>query len=273
MATMRITLEHTTRYRYSDQARYSVQVLKLTPPGFEGQTVVDWRIDVTPERALMRSRDGFGNVVHLLVIKDRHDSMEIKAAGTVVVEDRSGVVRGLAEVVPLRVYLRRTPLTSLGQARGDLVSEAGSEDRLAYLHALMERIHARVEYRRGVTDAATTAAEALAAGRGVCQDHAHIFIAAAREAGIPARYVTGYLLVDDGGQAEAHHAWAEAFVEGLGWIGFDVANCLCPTDRYVRMAAGLDAHDAAPVRGTRRGSGAEALEVEVKVAQAAMGQQ
>lgn len=273
MAIMRITLEHTTRYRYTDAARYSVQVLKLTPPGFEGQTVVDWRIASTPASTLMRSRDGFGNTVHLLVIKDRHDCIEIKAAGTVAVEDRSGVVRGLIDVVPLRVFLRRTPLTVLGNQGSDLVPAAGGDDRLASLHTLMARIRARVAYRPGVTDAATTAAEALAAGRGVCQDHAHIFIAAAREAGIPARYVTGYLLLAEGAHAEAHHAWAEAWVEGLGWVGFDVANGICPTDRYVRMAAGLDAHYAAPIRGTRRGSGDEALEVEVKVAQAAMGQQ
>jgi transglutaminase-like putative cysteine protease len=132
----------------------------------------------------------------------------------------------------------------------------------------MGRIRDRVEYRTGVTDTATTAAEALRPGNGVCQDHAHIFIAAARVAAVPARYVTGYLLTDDGSPvAEAHHAWAEAWVDGIGWIGFDVANRICPTDRYVRMVAALDAYGAAPIRGSRRGGGAEQLEVQVFVQQ------
>jgi transglutaminase-like putative cysteine protease len=122
-----------------------------------------------------------------------------------------------------------------------------------------------VEYETGVTDSLTKAEEALGAGHGVCQDHAHIFISACRVGGVPARYVTGYLLTDGVSDEEAHHAWAEAWVEGLGWVGFDVANNVCPTDRYVRLAAALDASYAAPIRGSRRGGGEERLEVEVRV--------
>ena len=101
----------------------------------------------------------------------------------------------------------------------------------------------------------------------MCQDHAHIFISAAREAAIPARYVTGYLLLEDQEVADAHHAWAEAWVEGLGWLAFDVANRICPTDHYVRIGAGLDAQYATPIRGSNRGGVGESLEVEVRVAQ------
>jgi transglutaminase-like putative cysteine protease len=135
---------------------------------------------------------------------------------------------------------------------------------------MMGAIRDRVDYRVGATSAATTASEALTAGEGVCQDHAHIFIAACRAADVPARYVTGYLLMSDAAPEthDAHHAWAEAWVEGLGWIGFDVANRICPTDHYVRMATALDAYYAAPVRGTRRGGEAERLEVAVLVQQA-----
>jgi transglutaminase-like putative cysteine protease len=119
----------------------------------------------------------------------------------------------------------------------------------------------------GVTDAHTGAAEALADGKGVCQDHAHIFISAVRTLGIPARYVTGYLVLDAPSASEAHHAWAEAWVEGLGWVGFDVANRICPTERYVRLAAGLDAGYAAPIIGSRRGGSTEKLDVSVEVQQ------
>ncbi|MBN8890137.1 MAG: transglutaminase family protein, partial [Rhodospirillales bacterium] len=135
------------------------------------------------------------------------------------------------------------------------------------LHALMGAVHGRVAYVVDATTQQTTAAAAFADGRGVCQDHAHIMIAAARALGMPARYVTGYLLLE-GDEAEAsvaHHAWAEAWVEELGWVGFDAANCLCPTDRYVRLAVGLDAASAAPIRGVRRGTGAEHLCVDVAV--------
>jgi transglutaminase-like putative cysteine protease len=133
------------------------------------------------------------------------------------------------------------------------------------LHALMNDIHSRVAYELGATHAHTTAAEAFADQRGVCQDHAHIFIAAARAAGIPARYVTGYLVTGQGASSTAAHAWAEALVPDLGWIGFDPANAKCPTDNYVRVAAGIDAAGVTPIRGSRRGGNGERMRVEVRV--------
>jgi transglutaminase-like putative cysteine protease len=138
---------------------------------------------------------------------------------------------------------------------------------LEKLHALLGAVRDRVEYVTGATDTHTSAAEALADGKGVCQDHAHIFVAAARSLGIPARYVTGYLVLDGQDTADAHHAWAEAWVENLGWVGFDVANRVCPTERYVRLATGLDAGYAAPIIGSRRGGSVEKLDVSVRVQQ------
>jgi transglutaminase-like putative cysteine protease len=113
------------------------------------------------------------------------------------------------------------------------------------------------------TDATTTAAEALAAGHGVCQDFAHIFAAAARLLGIPARYVSGHLARAEHLQQDAAHAWAEALVPDLGWVAFDPANGVCADDAYVRVAIGLDYLDAAPIRGARRGGGMEQLTVAV----------
>jgi transglutaminase-like putative cysteine protease len=125
-----------------------------------------------------------------------------------------------------------------------------------------------VPYVLGVSDATDSAEVALARGAGVCQDHTHIFLACAREAGVPARYVSGYLMLDDTTQQSAMHAWAEAHVQGLGWVGFDVSNGICPDDRYVRVATGVDYSDAAPVTGTRIGGGtAETLAVQIQVAQ------
>jgi transglutaminase-like putative cysteine protease len=128
-----------------------------------------------------------------------------------------------------------------------------ARDPIDRMHVLMNAVRDKVDYAIGVTNAHTSAAEALSDGQGACQDHAHIFISAARVMGVPARYVNGYFLTETDEPSEAHHAWAEAYIEGLGWLGFDPANGICPTDHYVRLACGLDAGSAAPIRGTRRG--------------------
>jgi hypothetical protein len=135
----------------------------------------------------------------------------------------------------------------------------------------MLSIAARIRYDIGLTDAATPAASALARGHGVCQDHAHVFVSAARGLGFPARYVSGHLFREDGRTLqEAGHAWAEAHVPGLGWVGFDPSNGVSPTDAYVRIAVGLDYLEAAPVRGTRYGGGEESLEVRITVDQGSL---
>lgn len=263
---MRISIEHTTRYRYEEEATYAVKSLLMTPASFDGQAVIDWHVDVSPDAHVIQGRDGFGNRFHLATIETPHREAVITAGGTLDIEDRHGIVRGLDEPVPVRVFLRRTPLTMPSEALRALTEAVPTQDRLAWLHGLMTAIRERVDYIPGVTNSSTTAAEALEMGQGVCQDHAHLLIAAARTQGVPARYVTGYMVTDES-EAAAHHAWAEAWVEALGWVGFDVANRTSPTDRYVRLACGLDASEAAPIRGSRHGGSGETMAVEVKVQQ------
>jgi transglutaminase-like putative cysteine protease len=241
--------------------------LRLTPAPYDGLEVIDWSIRATPAGHMLASQDGYGNAIHLLTITDPHRELEIVAGGIVSVEERHGVVRGLGEQVPLRVFLRPTRLTAASPAIEKLARLHSTGDPIPRLHGLMSDIRKHVDYIVGATSAHTTAGEAFASGRGVCQDHAHIFISAARLLRIPSRYVTGYLLDDAGGASVAHHAWAEAWVEGLGWIGFDPANQVCPTASYVRLACGLDANCAAPIRGSRRGGPHERLDVHVLVEQ------
>jgi transglutaminase-like putative cysteine protease len=137
----------------------------------------------------------------------------------------------------------------------------------------MHSVRARLSYQPGHTDVETSAAAALQRGRGVCQDHAHLLIAAARAIGIPARYVSGYLWTGDDAVAhDASHAWAEAFVDELGWVGFDAANGICPDETYIRVSVGLDYWAAAPVRGVRRGAAEEEMRVEVQVQSASANQ-
>ena len=135
------------------------------------------------------------------------------------------------------------------------------------LHALSATILNMAPYQTAKTNVATSAEEALAMQSGVCQDHAQIFIAAARQAGMPARYVSGYLLMDDTTHQDASHAWAEVHVEHLGWVGFDVSNGISPDERYVRLATGRDSKDASPISGLRVGNSVEAMNVSLDILQ------
>lgn len=265
---MQVSISHVSRYVYNDVARYTVQSLRLTPPSFAGQRVLSWRITAPGIETATSFVDAFSNLAHLISITGKHTEIVCRAEGMVETEDRAGIVRGLPEIAPVRVYLRETEITTPDESIRELGALAQKGTPIDGLHALMHTVRDKIEYTIGVTGAHTSAAEALVDGRGVCQDHAHVFIAAARSIGVPARYVNGYFYSEGGEASEAHHAWAEAWVDGLGWVGFDPANRMCPTDHYVRLATGLDATSAAPIRGNRRGGTNEALDVLVEVQQA-----
>ena len=269
---MLVSIGHVTRYAYSTPALYSIHALRLTPPNFEGQRVVSWRVEMPDIEHAVRFRDAFGNISHLVSIPRAHSEITIIARGTVETHDKAGFARGLPEVAPVRVFRRSTPKTEADEGISSLVAELKAGDRIDRLHELMHVIGERIEYVVGATNAHTSAAEALKDGRGVCQDHAHVFISGARLLGLPARYVSGYFVAGSE-PSEAQHAWAEAFVDGLGWLGFDPANQVCPTDRYVRLACGLDAASAAPITGNRRGGIDEVLDVFVEVQQQSSAQQ
>ena len=264
---MRISIGHVSRYTYGEPAHYSIQTLRLTPPSFDGQRVIDWVISAPGINTATRFRDGYGNQAHLVAFSGEHSENVVIARGTIETENRAGIVRGMVETAPLRLYLRETIKTRAGKAIQDLAQSVDAGQGLKKLHSLMNAVRDAVNYQIGETSEHTSAEEALAHSRGVCQDHAHIFIAAARHLGTPARYVNGYFASGSDEPSEAHHAWAEAWVEDLGWVGFDPANRICPTEHYVRLATGLDASSAAPIRGTRRGGTNEALDVIVEVQQ------
>ena len=267
MNAMRLTIRHETRYDYQQPVTYSVQRLYLTPPSFASQKVLTWSIDAPGIERALSYIDGFGNRVHVVTAAGLHDHMTITAEGVAECSDSAGVVRGLHCPAPDGIFLRQTKATRPDATIAGIAQEAqaSAATGLERLHALMRLIHERIAYEIGATDAHTTAAEALAEGRGVCQDHAHIFLSAVRSLDIPARYVTGYLVTHDSSTASAAHAWAEVLVPDLGWVGFDAANCKCPTEDYVRVATGLDAPGVVPVRGSRKGGESERLTVEVAV--------
>ena len=271
---MRIRIDHSTRYAYARPARFIVQMLRLTPKSCESQQVRDWRIETDVDARLRRGEDAFGNVVHSLYTERPTDALTIRVTGEVATVDTGGVIRGQNERLPPTVYLRDTPLTHADGGIVDFARAIPEGETLDRMHRLMGAIHRDVAFEVGSTSATHTAAEAFAQKRGVCQDHAQIFIACARKLGVPARYVSGHLNRLDGQHdQDAAHAWAEAWVDGLGWVGFDPANGICPTDQYVRVAVGLDALGATPIRGTSYGGGVESLTVALHVRPVQQGQQ
>ena len=262
---MLLTVDHVTRYVYDRPVRGVVQSHRLTPSRFDGQTVLDWTITVTDGVAGGSFRDGAGDLLQGWTVPGPVSEIAVRVAGRIETRDLVGVLRGHRELVMPECYLRDTASTRADVAIIALADLAmGAENPLSAAHILSDAVAGAIAWAPGATKAQTTAAEALAQAQGVCQDHAHVLIAAARHAGIPARYVSGYLLVTDE-KSEAAHAWAELHVAGFGWVGFDPANECCPDDRYIRLGSGLDAQDAAPIRGVSRGPGQESLDVTVAV--------
>jgi transglutaminase-like putative cysteine protease len=270
---MRLHVLHRTVYRYSAPIHYAIQTLRLQPRPYEGLTVLNWRVEGDGHRPLPSFIDGLGNIVHCHSVDRPHTEASITVEGEVETRRGDGIVLETPEPLPPLFYLRVTPLTAADEAIKALARSATGNSTLERLHAIMNTVRDRVGYRPGTTDTQTAAAEALAQGEGVCQDHAHLFIAAARAVEIPARYIGGYLWTESEAEYDAAHAWAEAYVPDLGWVGFDAANRICPTENYIRVSVGLDYWAAAPVRGLRRGAAEESLDVRVKVRQPGADQQ
>jgi transglutaminase-like putative cysteine protease len=264
---MRVSIRHTTSYRYDAPGLSSVQRLRLTPADNPSQRILSWTIAADGIEEAVDYVDGFGNRTHLITHDGPYTELSITAAGDVETFDTGGVLGDLGEAADPRVFLRATPLTRSSAGINALAAGLPGRAMLERMHLLLEAIAGRIAYVPDSTSAVTSAAAAFKAGRGVCQDHAHIFIAAARRLSVPARYVTGYLHMAGDAPAVAHHAWAEAWLDGLGWVGFDPANHICPTEHYVRLACGFDAAGAAPVTGRQRGGGTESLTVDVMVRQ------
>jgi transglutaminase-like putative cysteine protease len=265
---MLLHIRHQSRYTYEEPVHYALQRVRMTPGASRAQLVRAWSIryqGAAPELAYV---DGFGNLTQLVRTETAGQEVVITVEGAVETLDTAGVHGEDSGPAPLWTWLRQTPLTTPGAAIRELAAAIGEpRDPLDALHRLLLRIHERIRFTVGATDTATPGEAALAAGEGVCQDHAHVFIGAARLLDIPARYVSGYLLLEDAPDQAASHAWAEAHVEGLGWVGFDGANGVSPDGRYVRVATGLDYRDAAPISGIRQGRGGERLAVDIRVEQ------
>ena len=269
---MRLKIRHETIYSYSEPVISAIQTLRLTPRNHDGQYLKAWRLELDADYRLYRDEDAFGNITHLFSIEGPIETLNVMVEGEVETRDTAGLVQGTAERFPLALFLRESRLTmpdpDIAAFARDIAAPHVSDDGadwLSAMHALNGALHEKLDYIVDTTDTMTSAAEAFAAGRGAAQDFAQVFVTAARTLGIPARYAGGYLLRDDMSENNAGHAWAEAHVPDYGWIAFDPVHDICATDRYVRVASGIDSLDAAPLRGARRAGGEETLKVKISV--------
>jgi len=266
---MHLKILHTTTYHFDQPVAYGLQQLRLIPKSRAGQVVRRWHMDIDGGQMQTEFNDHHQNRVTLISFDPHATSIVVHCEGEVENADLHGVIGKHGGFAPLWYFCRSTELTRAGPNVRRLMKglrEEVAED-IPRLHALSARIIAEVPYVVGATDASTSGEEAIEQGAGVCQDHAHIFVAAARTMGYPARYVSGYLMMNDRVHQDASHAWAEAHIDGMGWVGFDVSNGISPDARYVRVATGLDYREAAPISGLRFGAGGEALSIDIQVQQ------
>jgi transglutaminase-like putative cysteine protease len=273
---MRLAIRHTTHYAFSQPVAHALQRLRLTPKETQGQRILEWNMTFENAHRELEFDDQHFNTVTLIGVDPGISEVKVTCSGIVETLDYAGVIGRHSGHLPLWSFLRQTPLTRPGPRLRLLLRELPERDMsapLGFLHALSDLVRDRIIYQTGTTGVGTTAEEAVAHGFGVCQDHSHIFIGAARSFGIPARYVSGYLMMDDRIEQEATHAWAEAHVDGLGWVGFDISNGISPDPRYVRVATGHDYRDAAPVTGISFGMADHVLSVEVAVERQQQSQQ
>lgn len=265
---MKQIITHVTHYRYTAPVNYSIQTLRLTPRDDEHQRVLRWSIEAPGD--LEKQVDAYGNITHTLTLNQPHTDIELRVCGQVLVAPLTrGVLGGEDSRLPVHAYCVQTPLTRADQtiqafARAVLPGGLSTSDDILTLAAA---IHERVAYEPGTTDVTTAADQVLALGHGVCQDHAHLFLACVRGLNVPARYVSGYLYTT--AEHAASHAWADVWLPDVGWTSVDITNRQFASECHCRLAVGRDYDSASPVRGVRSGGGEESMEISVQVQAAA----
>jgi len=266
---MILTIRHETTYHYSRPLAYTIQQLHLTPRIEPQQRALSWQIN-TPGQCHAYT-DAYGNLSQMLTINGKHQALSLVVQGSVeTIYPYQGRLNLVDTLSPL-LFTMPTRLTEADPTIVELAAaslpDRGTPAATRHLLQLAENIAGKVAYESGATEVTTTAIAALALGRGVCQDHAHLYLACCHAWDIPARYVSGYIDPGTTGHA-ASHAWVDAWVvdsDFSGWVSIDVTHARLMTDAYCRLAIGRDYDSAAPVRGVRRGGGKETMSVDVQI--------
>jgi transglutaminase-like putative cysteine protease len=285
---MLLEIRHLTQYHYAEPVRESVMEMWMQPQKSALQRLISFDLELDPAAQTFPYADPYGNAVYHFDVPQPHDRLIIHAKSAVethapptppdaldsgewqrlksefVLGDCFDFLRphGFAiETEALRAFIQTHDLDDLRRY-----------DPLTAVRALSTRIYKALEYAPGVTEADSPIDHALAEGRGVCQDFAHIMIAICRSWGVPARYASGYLFTDSGAgdrsSPDATHAWVEVFLPSLRWIGIDPTNNVPASERHVLVAIGRDYADVPPSRGVYKGEADSTLTVAVAVRQA-----
>lgn len=278
------SIRHITRFRYSNPVRESVMELRMQPRSEGGQALRNFQIATNPRAQLYAYTDNFGNAVYHFNVLREHSELRIEAQSVVEVKDSMPLpphVDGLEwdrynplnlsgehyDLLEDSAFARGSPQLAHFLSSRNLQKPA--DDPLTALKRLNTVIYGAFDYEVGVTQVHSPIDQALQAERGVCQDFAHIMIAISRRWGVPARYVSGYLHHSrrdkDRSGADATHAWVEAYLPSIGWVGFDPTNNILAGDRHIRAAVGRDYADVPPTRGTFKGNSESELAVAVTV--------
>ena len=273
---MRVEIAHVTRLEYDADVYESVMDVRLGPRTDAHQRWERFDLRVRPIAATRRYTDGFGNVAHLITAAKSHRELEVASRGEVdtLLEDPFAPPPGRVEqLTPGERTDALHPSPLIPAVPGFLTvaqpfAVRAAADAFGAAKELMHWVNTELEYRPDVTDVCTTAADLLESRSGVCQDLAHLLIGLCRSIGIPARYVSGYIVEGEGTGAPARgagasHAWAECWSATHGWRGFDPTNDLLAGEHHVKMAVGRDYRDVSPTRGTFRGAAQERLSVKV----------
>lgn len=277
------SVRHITLFRYSAPVRESVMELRMQPRSEGPQTLRSFQIVTSPRAQLYAYTDHLGNAVYHFNLLREHEELRIEAQAVVEIAD----MRLLPEKVDLLEWDRYNGL-NLNDDHFDMLEpsrfarpspelfsfmkiadlEKPQTDPLTALIGLQRGIYHSFEYQSGVTEVNSPIEVALEQRRGVCQDFAHIMTAIARQWGIPTRYVSGYLYhrgSNDRSAADATHAWVEAWLPSLGWVGFDPTNNIMAGERHIRAAVGRDYADVPPTRGTYKGGADSELSIAVSL--------
>ncbi|MBX3276482.1 MAG: transglutaminase family protein [Acidobacteria bacterium] len=276
------SIRHLTRFAYSAPISESIMELRMQPRTEGGQRCLSFDLTTSPRARLLAYRDYLGNIVHHFDIPGRHSQLRITAESMVEVSPSSlpdslspEAWREVDEAASKGEHwdsLRPSTFVSETELLKTLARELGMgrrDDPLTLLREMNEGIYNAFDYSPQTTQVDSPIDHALEDRRGVCQDFAHIMLALVRGQGIPARYVSGYLYHGaedhDRSAAGATHAWIEAWLPGLGWVGFDPTNNLIAGERHIRTAIGRDYADVPPTRGVFRGKTSSELTVGVQV--------
>jgi transglutaminase-like putative cysteine protease len=284
---MKVAVRHLTRLVYSTSVSDAVMEVRLGPYSDSDQRWERLDLRVRPNGAVRGFVDGFGNQAQLITVARGHDTLEVESLAevwTLLADPFAPPPRPPAPLSPMdRVdYLSASKLIPIEpplEAMAAKFRSACPNSHFDCAHELMEAVYRELQYVQNVTNVSTTVTEVLEAREGVCQDFAHVMIGLCRTLGIPARYVSGYLVLDDQAAptpirpdpnaeraaqvAAASHAWAEVYTSTHGWRGFDPTNNLLASEHHVKMAIGRDYGDIPPTRGTYRGGADERMYVEV----------